>query len=378
MKRNVNVFLAVVLVAMLCGGLIWLRTAKDEKLGWNIHDTYGEAPAYANNGAAYTNATFAGPSNDGGVMTLSPSRAMRHSAASSYAGAYAMTYGVSLSSSPNSLIASSPISSPSLQGGAGGRLGGGLYTTSSKTFNSYGGGNGGAMSYSQSPIANRRSNSGSSNPSLQGGAGVGSISPIAYSTARRGEMNVAAGENLAMMAAENPVMAMTNAASAGMDNGFYGGYTAMDYSGSANHGQYTGMFGGGSRMGVRGRQNANPWDSWLSWLYENEGQDSEGNDKWGTGTEDANGNWTYTYTREQLEAAYNVWKETYGQSWGPNPPSFEVWWEWMLAGGYDGYMYGGNTYRWVPVGDILPLLLIALLYIVAMYLRTKFRTQVND
>ena len=95
MKRNVNVFIAVVLVAVLCGGIIWLQTANDEKLGWNIHDTYGEAPAYSNNGAAYTNATFAGPSaNEGGVMTLSPSRTMRHSAAPSYAGAYAISYGV--------------------------------------------------------------------------------------------------------------------------------------------------------------------------------------------------------------------------------------------------------------------------------------------
>ena len=118
MKRNVNVFIAVVLVAVLCGGIIWLRTANDEKLGWNIHDTYGEAPAYSNNGAAYTNATFAGPSaNEGGVMTLSPSRTMRHSAAPSYAGAYAVSYGVS--SAP---LTSSPLSSPSLQGGDGGRL----------------------------------------------------------------------------------------------------------------------------------------------------------------------------------------------------------------------------------------------------------------
>ena len=146
MKRNVNVFLAVVLVAMLCGGIIWLRTAKDEKLGWNIHDTYGEAPAYSNNGAAYTNATFAGPSNDGGVMTLSPSRTMRHSAAPSYAGAYAISYGVGSAPLTSNL---SPLTSAP--------TGGGLYTTSSKTFNSYGGGNGGAMSYSQSPISNSQS-----------------------------------------------------------------------------------------------------------------------------------------------------------------------------------------------------------------------------
>ena len=240
MKRNVNVFIAVVLVAVLCGGIIWLRTANDEKLGWNIHDTYGEAPAYSNNGAAYTNATFAGPSNDGGVMTLSPSRTMRHSAASSYAGAYAVSYGV------NSMPLTSNLS-PLTYGGAGG--GQGLYTTSSKTFNSYGGGgNGGAAM--GGAMSNGRSNSGISNPFLQGGAGVGSISPIAYSTARRSDMTVAAGENLAQMAAENPVMAMTNAASAGMGNGMYAGmgYTTVDYFGTASYGAYRGM---------QGRRNSN-------------------------------------------------------------------------------------------------------------------------
>ena len=237
MKRNVNVFIAVVLVAVLCGGIIWLQTANDEKLGWNIHDAYGEAPAYSNNGAAYTNATFAGPSNDGGVMTLSPSRTMRHSAAPSYAGAYAVSYGVSSAPLTSNL-------SPLTSGGAGGSQG--LYTTSSQTFHSYGGGGNGGAAMGGGAMSNGRSNSSLSTPSL-GGAGVG-ISPIAYSTARRSDMTVAAGENLAQMAAENPVMAMTNAVSVGMGNGFYGAYSVMDYS-SASCAEYTGMFGGGNRMG---------------------------------------------------------------------------------------------------------------------------------
>ena len=357
MKKNVNVFIAVLLVAVLCGGVIWLQTADEEKLGWNIHDSYGDTPSYSG-GAAYTNATFAGPSaGEGGVMPLSSSSALRARTSYSYAGAYsgATPSPIAYSQSPiaNSLTASSP-------------SGAGLYTTSSKNFNSYGGGgNGGAAM--GGAISNGRSNSGLSNPSLQGGAGVGSISPISYTSSRRQAMP-SSGDNPAMMAAENPMVAMAsaaNAANAGMNTSFYGGmYATADYS-SADYGQYSGMFGGGSRMGVRGRQNANPWDSWLSWLYENE------NGAWGTATGSDETGWIYTYTREQLEAAYNVWKETYGQSWGPNPPSFEVWWEWMLAGGYDGYMYGNNTYRWVPVGDILPLLLIALLYLVFVAIKSK-------
>ena len=359
MKRNVNVFLAVVLVAMLCGGIIWLRTAKDEKLGWNIHDTYGEAPAYANNGAAYTNATFAGPSNDGGVMRMSPSRTMRHSAASSYAGAYAISYGVG--SAPLTYNLSPLTSAPT---------GGGLYTTSSKTFNSYGGGNGGAMSYGQSPISNSQSpiaNSQSPIANLQ--------SPIAYSTARRSEMT-AMGENLAMMAAENPVMAMTNAASAGMSNGFYGGYTAMDYSGYANYGQYTGMFGGGSRMGVRGRQNAQGFDD-LWWVWFDTWANSNGR-----AYQDENGD--FYFDDGSLRNVYDAFIAGYWNSGMGEAPSFDDWKEWYLAAIASGegfYDYNGRHYYWgslTPVGDILPLLLIALLYIVTMYLRMKSRTQVND
>ena len=362
MKRNVNVFIAVVLVAVLCGGIIWLRTANDEKLGWNIHDTYGEAPAYSNNGAAYTNATFAGPSNDGGVMTLSPSRTMRHSAAPSYAGAYTISYGV------NSMPLTSNLS-PLTYGGAGG--GQGLYTTSSKTFNSYGGGgNGGAAM--GGAMSNGRSNSGLSNPSLQGGAGVGSISPIAYSTARRSDMTVAAGENLAQMAAENPVMAMTNAANAGMSNGFYGGYTAMDYSGSANYGQYTGMFGGGSRMGVRGRQNALGFnDSWWKWFdtwVRNNGDSYYDNETKG-----------YYFDRNSLESVYKAFLKNFWNSGMGEEPSFDEWLDWYQeamnnSNGYYDYYYGDelyNRYYWVPVGDILPLLLIVLLYVLFIAIKSK-------
>ena len=357
MKRNVNVFIAVVLVAVLCGGIIWLQTANDEKLGWNIHDTYGDAPAYSNNGAAYTNATFAGPSNDGGVMTLSPSRTMRHSAAPSYAGAYTISYGVSSAPLTSNL-------SPLTYGSAGG--GQGLYTTSSQTFNSYGGGGNGGVAMGGA-MSSGRSNSGISNPSLQGGAGVGSISPIAYSTARRSDMTVAAGENLAQMAAENPVMAMTNAASAGMGNGMFGGYTAMDYSGSANYGQYTGMFGGGSRMGVRGRQNSGLTDSWLDWLYRY---------GWEFGTEsgDSENGFYYTFTEAQLLEAYNKYISDYWDPmWHPgeSEPTFEEWLAWMKQGGESGYNYNNNWYMMAPVGDILPLLLIALLYLVFLAIKSK-------
>ena len=365
MKKNVNVFIAVLLVAVLCGGVIWLQTADEEKLGWNIHDSYGDTPSYSG-GAAYTNATFAGPSaGEGGVMPLSSSSALRArtSYSYSYAGAYsgATPSPIAYSQSPiaNSLTASSP-------------SGAGLYTTSSKTFNSYGGGGnggaamGGAMRGSSSPN------------SLIASSPITSISsPIAYSTARRGDMNAAVGDNPAQMVAENPVMAMTNAASAGVGNGFYGGYSAMDYSGSANYGQYTGMFGGGSRMGIRGRQNAGPntnggnsYEQWLQWL-------AKFGFKFGTQGE----NNTYTFNGEQAYNAFLVWyKAVYGYDYDPNntltPPEFtyQQWLSWFTSNnGSHGYVYGDDpwTFQFVPVGDILPLLLIALLYMLFVAIKSK-------
>ena len=248
MKKNVNVFIAVVLCAALCGGIVWLQTANDEKLGWNIHDSYGEAPAYSN-GAAYTNATFAGPANDGGVMALS-SRSLGRSGGISHAGAYAVSYGVSSAPLTSNL---SPLTSAP--------AGGGLYETSGGTFNSYGGGgNGGAA------MGGAMRGSSSSN-SLIASSPITSISsPIAYSTARRSEMSSAAGDNPAQMLAENPAMAMANAANVG--NGFYAGagYTTVDYFGTASY---------GGRKGVQGRRNANSVggnvDDWIQSLINGEG-----------------------------------------------------------------------------------------------------------
>ena len=351
MKRNVNVFIAVVLCAALCGGIVWLQTAGDEKLGWNIHDTYGEAPAYSN-GAAYTNATFAGPSaSEGGVMSLSPSRLLRARSSYSYAGAYTSSFPSLQGGAGVGSFASSPLTSSAPAGG-------GLYATSSQTFNSYGGGGNGGAAMGGGAMSNGRSNSGLSTPSL-GGAGVG-ISPIAYSTARRGDMSSASGDDMAMMAAENPMMSVASAANAGMGNSFYG-YSVMDYSSAADYGQYTGMFGGGSRSNVRGRQNAgeeSTYANWLRWF------DAVG---WAYGT--ANGN-NYSYDSTQAQNAYNAWVSTLSDNMPI--PSYEEWLSWFMgSGGTHTSENTGNTYSFVPVGDILPLLLLALFYVLFMAIKSK-------
>ena len=347
MSKNVNVFIGVLLCAVLCGTFVWLSSSGDES-SWSPNDIYNEVQGTGSvGGYATTSATFSGPSNDGGVALPVSSSSMRARTSYKYAGAYSGAATMPLTSNL----------SPLTYGAASGA---GLHLTSSAEIKSFGGGgNGGAAM--GGAIANRQSNSGLSNPSLQGGAGVG-ISPIAYSTARRGGMSSAAGDDLAMMAAENPVMAMTNAASVGMGNGFYGAYSVMDYS-SASYAEYTGMFGGGSRMGVRGRQNLgedmeSTYANWLRWF------DKVG---WSFGT--ANDN-NYSYDSTQAQNAYNAWVASLSESMPV--PSYEVWLSWFMCnGGTHTSESSGNTYSFVPVGGILPLLLIALLYMLFVAVKSK-------
>ena len=362
MKRNVNVFIGVVLCAVL-GGCFWWLASADEGDQWSPNEIYSEVHRTSAGGFSHTHASSVSSNNGGVALTLSsPSATFRRRTSSMYAGAYSGASYAPLASSP---LASSPM---------GGASGAGLYTTSSAEIKSFGGGgNGGAAM--GGAISNGRSNSGSFSPSLQGGVGVGSISPIAYSTARRGEMSSATGDNPVQMMAEQPTMAMTS--TAGMANGFYGGYSAMDYSSTAtysstsDYGQYTGMFGTG-RQGVRGRQNAQGFDDlWWVWF-----------DTWaksnGSAYQDENGD--FYFDDGSLRNVYDAFIAGYWNSGMGEAPSFDDWKEWYLAAIASGegfYDYNGRHYYWgslTPVGDMLPLLLLALLYVLFVAIKSKSST----
>ena len=338
MKSNVNVFVGVVLCAVLCGMFVWLRSAGEEDT-WKPNEIYDQVHS-SSYGASYTNATFSGSPQEGGlaVSMSSPSSMRARQATNFYAGAHSGIATMPLASSP-----------------MGAASGAGLYTTSSAELKSFGGGGNGGAAMGGAARGNTVSN-----PSLQGGAGVGFVSsPIAYSTARRGEMSSTSGTNPAMMAAENPAVVAMGAANAA--NGIYGAYSVMDYSASANYNQYTGMFGGG-RMGVRGRQNlgedmSSTYEDWLRWF------DQVG---WSYGT--ANGN-SYSYNDTQALNAYNAWVATLSDDMPV--PSYPEWLSWFMGNGGSHTSGSGNTYSYVPVGDILPLLLIALLYVLFVVIKSK-------
>ena len=338
MSKNVNVFIGVLLCAVLCGTFVWLSSSGDES-SWSPNDIYNEVQGTGSvGGYATTSATFSGSSNDGGVALPMSSSSMRARTSYKYAGAYNGASYAPLASSPLTYGAAS---------------GAGLYTTSSAEIKSFGGGgNGGAAM--GSAIANRQSNSGLSNPSLQGGAGVG-ISPIAYSTARRGGMSSAAGDDLAMMAAENPVMAMTNAASVGMGNAVYSGmgYTTMGYYGSSSY---------GSPAGICGRRNVGGIDdNYFGWL---------GSGKWGYGDGAEN------LTEDDLRSLYAA---ITGDTDFSNEEEWNAFYAWFMNQiNSTGYVTDGTTYWYMaPLSDAIPfILLLCMLYALVVYRRT--RTQTNS
>ena len=328
MSKNVNVFIGVLLCAVLCGTFVWLSSSGDES-SWSPNDIYNEVQGAGSvGGYATTSATFSGPSNEGGVALPMSSSSMRARSSYKYAGAYSGAAAMPLTSNL----------SPLTYGAASGA---GLYTTSSAEVKSFGGGgNGGAAM--GGAMSNGRFNSGLSNPSLQGGAGVG-ISPIAYSTARRSGMSSATGDDLAMMAAETPVMAMSNAASVGMGNAVYSGvgYTTMGYYGSSSY---------GSPAGIRGRRNVGIEDNYYGWLR---------SDLWGYGD---------GYDGITMDVLRKLYADATGDTDFSNEEAWEAFLAWFNSQ-QDNKSFG---WYWAPISDAIPfLLLLCAIWALVVYRRGK-------
>ena len=90
--------------------------------------------------------------------------------------------------------------------------------------------------------------------------------------------------------------------------------------------------------------------SWLNWLDENYGSSTTFN---------------ATTAREAYDLMIASWNDNMGV-----PPSWEDFLAWLIAGGEIGYDIGNKTYNF-PIGDIWPLILIALAYMAMMFVRKR-------
>jgi hypothetical protein len=171
------------------------------------------------------------------------------------------------------------------------------------------------------------------------------------------------------MSAEQALISVSSSAS-----GLFGSALQNTY-GTASYDQTVYGSYGSKPSGVRGRQNTNANDgsedayaAWLRWFS------SVG--KW-YGTYDE-GTGTYTFDNEQSESAYAAWYYlTYGIEYDPSNPdgglavpvvSYQQWLGWFLSNGGE-HSDGTNTFKFTPVGDILPLFMLAFLYLVCVFVR---------
>ena len=108
MKTNVNLFIALVLCAVMGGLLYFLVRPAQDDLGWNPNEMYGELGARSYDGSSFTNATLSGASNGGVALS------MPHTSFSIRTRVSPITYGP-IASSPHRLLAPSPpLPSPTL------------------------------------------------------------------------------------------------------------------------------------------------------------------------------------------------------------------------------------------------------------------------
>lgn len=99
-------------------------------------------------------------------------------------------------------------------------------------------------------------------------------------------------------------------------------------------------------------------NSWLNWL----------DDTYGGCFGEEGGTKTFTY-----DEIYAAWEELCG-SWNTGmgaPPTWDDFLEWFLSGEETGHNKGNRYYKYVPIGDILPLILIALAYMAMMFVRKR-------
>ena len=326
MKTNVNLFIALVLCAVMGGLLYFLVRPAQDDLGWNPNEMYGELGARSYDGSSFTNATLSGASNGGVALS------MPHTSFSIRTRVSPTTYSpLPISNSPSPIAnGPSPIA----------------YMTSGAEYRSFGGGGNGNIgsagtfrASAQSPISNSQSPM------------VYTPSPIAYSP------SPISYSQLPISNSPSPISNTPATVASGSNPAGLFSYALQTSYGTASY--ETSTFANLSqRNNVSGRKNLSDGfgNTWLNWL-----DDHFGGSK--------NLNWWDAWN------AYNAMISTWNESKMGIPPTWEQFLEWLEEGGEDGYTKGHNTYIYVPIGNILPLLLMAILYAIILFVKRNKTAQ---
>ena len=333
MKTNVNLFIALILCAVIGGALYFLARPSQESLGWNPDEMYGDLSRSAYDGSAFTNATFSGSSNAGGVALSMQGGSLSSRTRAKSSRPITIQYPIANSPSP---IANTQYPIANGQSPI-------AYMTSGAEYRSFGGGGNGNMgaagtfrTNTQSPITNTQ-------------LPIANIqSPIAYNPSPISNSQLPIANTPSPIA--NSQLPIANNPSNMFD------YELKTTFGTASYETYSML---PTRNNVRGKQNLSSGfgGTWLNWL-----DDYFGGDK--------NLNWWDAWN------AYNAMIATWNESKMGIPPTWDQFLKWLEEGGVYGYTTkGGNTYIYVPVGNILPLLLMALIYMMILFVKRNKTAQ---
>lgn len=341
MKTNFNIF--ILLFVCLLVGSMWsvLHMSMDENSSAynpsNITELLGEqSEDQSFNGSPFTNATLSGGQSNSGALSLGGLRGSTMSFSSRANRAPLISYARNASSQPSSLPSGSTAASPI------------SHFTSAGEYHSYGGGvmAGGNYASSSGLIASSPFNLIASSPS-----NLITSSPIAYSSLPIANRPVSSSRG--SMGEVMPVADQSfSVASASYTSPFSADYAFNSY-GTASYGGYS------SPNRIGGRQNApgGLGNTWLNWLYENYSTSTTFND----------------------QTAYDAWLAMYA-AWesgvmAGDCPTYEEFLAWLKAGGEDGYTKNDRTYKYLPVGGILPLFLMALIYAIILFVKRNKTAQ---
>lgn len=334
MKIKSNVLFGLIVLIFSISGFSLLKRLTRDVDEWRPSDLYSTTNVSRRSTYSVVS-SGASASYSGAVPSVSSgaSSMFRHRGVSSYAPV------VSAPAYSFSPLASSPLAS-SPQGG--------LYATSSAEFRSFGGGgNVGSVSMSGGAIK-------SSGSSVAPASGLSISMPSTSMYAFAGQ---SANNNIPVVSGDI-AMASTQA-----------------YAGIGN------TTGGASRR-ISGRKDAPPsygedgnpndnqngdesgWGStWLNWLDNIYGED---------------GNRAFTWY--ELEGLYEQWRAAYVKNNpGAIPPTIDEWMAWFYGTSGDLTHIGGSgsEYTFLPIGDIIPILVMALMYIGVIAVRQYRKSQLN-
>ena len=363
MKTNVNLFIALILCAVIGGALYFLARPSQESLGWNPDEMYGDLSRSAYSGSAFTNATFSGSSNVGGVALSMQGGSLSSRTRAKSSRPITIQYPIANSPSP---IANTQYPIANSQSPIANGQSPIAYMTSGAEYRSFGGGGNGKMgtagtfrTNTQSPITNIQ-------------LPISNLSsPIAYNPSPISNSQLPIANTPSPIA--NSQLPIANNPS----NMF--GYELKTTFGTASYDMMSYYATNGNRInnrfnappgvtGEEGDDDGSTYESWLQWMYKM---------GWQFGAKDDNENNAWVFGDTESYNAFLTWYYlTYGKEYDPTdattPPEFtyEQWVEWFKTNGSSHY-HNGYAFYYIPIGDIWFLLVLALIYVGCIYFRCR-------